>query len=1242
MQAVACVWPERTAARRILCTDDGSAADGLDGRARIWEFACKYDIMDVAGKEIAARLGVLTSEGGSTELMAESHTKKFDDIPTQVEFHVARRARDRYQFEDSLFILTGNVVFANFHAARVFAQKMNEQRDLLNYPEQAVKAGQINAMGLIDEILHHVVGLYRRQVNATVIRNALHWLNDRLGERAVEAALRQFADEFPTISVYRGRIPVGRYLDGDTGGTPNREIVLEEMLLLWLANENPAFSPFLELFDDSALETKSAYPQIMSNLHDFFDTQPPFGPDHQNLIDVLRSPARIAPGSLSEQLAYMRKRWVTMLGDYVIRLLSSLDMIGEEEKPVFFGPGPTLVPEFGEQAYDEPEAFSADREWMPRLVLLRQEHPRVAGAALREYQRPIATLDEVPDEELDLLARWGFSGLWLIGLWERSSASRRIKQLCGNSDAGASAYSLYDYEIAADLGGDAALQDLKDRAWRRGIRLASDMVPNHVGIYSRWIVEHPDWFISLGYSPYPTYTYNGENLSEDERVGIYLEDHYYDHSDAAVVFKRVDNWTGDEKYVYHGNDGTSMPWNDTAQLDYLNPAVREAVVQTILHVARQFPIIRFDAAMTLAKKHFQRLWFPQPGTGGDIPTRAEFGLTRAQFDRAMPTEFWREVVDRVAEEMPDTLLLAEAFWLMEGYFVRTLGMHRVYNSAFMNMLRDEENAKYRAVLKNTLEFDPEIMKRYVNFMNNPDERTAVDQFGKNDKYFGICTMMATLPGLPMFGHGQIEGLTEKYGMEFKRAQWAEHQDPYMVERHEREIAPLLHSRHLFAEVGRFRLYDFFAAEGNVNENVFAYSNQTGDQRSLVIYHNQFATAKGWVHRSVPCSLKDGASSERTLVQEVLGESLALHNEPGYFTIFRDRVSNLEFIRSSRDLHERGLYVELNAYKYHVFVDFREAYDNEQQHYAALADYLNGRGVVSVDAALREMLFRPILDPYRALVNAELFQRLLDARVSDPDDQLDAELLGEVEKRIDTLLQAIVEQETNAADTALAAATIGRTVAIILQLPLLESQLAKDDPSRYREAIEYVLELLDDHDAVWGTLLGWAFTHALGQAIDATGYEERSRGWIDECLFGKVLAETLEQLGLDVPAAQRAVAAIKCMTSLRQWANTHGTAHARAYQALTSWLQNRDTQQFIGVNRFDDVLWFNKESFDELLEYMLLVAVIDILANPKRPAPDVLVKRIYACYDIVQRLQSAADASGYRVAELLNVVQPDRK
>jgi glycosidase len=168
-------------------------------------------------------------------------------------------------------------------------------------------------------------------------------------------------------------------------------------------------------------------------------------------------------------------------------------------------------------------------------------------------------------------------------------ASKRIKQLRGNPEAVASAYSLLDYQIAEDLGGERAFQNLRTRAWQRGIRLSSDMVPNHMGIDSRWVMEHPDWFIQLDYSPFPSYSFNGPNLSWDDRIGIYLEDHYYDNSDAAVVFKRVEHDNGQTRYIYHGNDGTSMPWNDTAQLNYLIPEVREAVIQTILHVARKFP-----------------------------------------------------------------------------------------------------------------------------------------------------------------------------------------------------------------------------------------------------------------------------------------------------------------------------------------------------------------------------------------------------------------------------------------------------------------------------------------------------------------------------------------------------------------------------------------------------------------------------------------------------------------------------
>ena len=50
-------------------------------------------------------------------------------------------------------------------------------------------------------------------------------------------------------------------------------------------------------------------------------------------------------------------------------------------------------------------------------------------------------------------------------------------------------------------------------------------------------------------------------------------------------------------------------------------------------------------------------------------------------------------------------------------------------------------------------------------------------------------------------------------------------------RHEREISPLLHRRALFAEVRDFLLYDFYTDAGQVNEDVFAYSNRRGDERA---------------------------------------------------------------------------------------------------------------------------------------------------------------------------------------------------------------------------------------------------------------------------------------------------------------------------------------------------------------------------------------------------------------------------
>jgi glycosidase len=1138
------------------------------------------------------------------------------------EFHISRTARDRYHFDEALFATNGNVVFANFHAARGFAERWNQKRDLLHFPEQAMRPGQLNAMGLIDEILHLVVGVYRQERAANAMADALDWLDGMLGREDVDETLNAFCQQFPPLAVYRREVSVSAYLAGHSAGVPNRQIALEEMLMLWLANVNPAFAPFQELFDDSALAKETAYARIMPLMHAFFERQPTFGPEEQNLVDMLRAPAIAHPHSLDAQLEYIRTRWNLLIGKYLYRLLSGLDFLKEEGRFFWarggaFTPGEAHVPQFGGLAV-EPERFSPDKDWMPRAVLIAKNAFVWLDQLGKKYQRSLTTLADIPDEELDALARWGVTGLWLIGLWERSQASKEIKIRRGNPDAVASAYSLYAYDIAYDLGGEAAYENLRERCWRRGIRLASDMVPNHMGLDSRWVTEHPDWFISLDYPPFPSYSFNGHNYSSDPRYVIQIEDHYYDNSDAAVVFKLYDHWTGQHRYIYHGNDGTSMPWNDTAQLNYLKAEVREAVIQTILHVARKFPIIRFDAAMTLAKKHYQRLWFPEPGSGGDIPSRAEFGLTKGDFDAAMPEEFWREVVDRVAQEVPDTLLLAEAFWLMEGYFVRTLGMHRVYNSAFMNMLRDEKNAEYRLVIKNTLEFDPEILKRYVNFMNNPDEKTAVEQFGKGDKYFGVCTLMSTLPGLPMLGHGQIEGFTEKYGMEYRRAYWDEQPDGWLISRHEREIFPLLRKRYLFAEVRDFLLYDFYTPEGYVNEDVFAYSNRGNGETSLVVYHNRFAATRGWVKTSA--AYMDKASGDKRLVQKTLAEGLGLLNAPNRYTIFREHVSGLEFIRPNWELVEKGLYVELEAYKCQVYLDFRQVADNEWGHYRQLCDYLQGRGVPSIDEALREIFLQPVRHAYGELVNAGFLNWLVENRVQGQTPQAEdqpatlalppATFAQAIEETVEKTLRLLTEIQTltgAAGDSAVVANEIRRLTHVALTLAPLPARALV-------------------------TLLVTIFTRPLGKVVSTEAHPPISRAWIDEWLLGKIIRQTFRDLDDDEPGAERHLLLVKILVKNVQ------TLQPANIQTL---LSDPEVQVFIGVNRYQDVLWFNQESFEELIGWLqtltrLELAAADLLEGPALSAA--AVNAIQAEAAMAAKMVQAAGQSAYQLEKLLTALE----
>ncbi len=1134
------------------------------------------------------------------------------------EFHTSAEARKKYKLDDHLFTITGDLIVADFTQARKLAYEINQIRKTENGQQNLTTPGQINALGLIHEIFHFLIGFYEEKINAGVFTRNLKHLNENLTAEETDKVLLNFIKEFPPLNVYRGSIKSEDYLTASIGNKSNRELLVEELILLHLQNTNPAASNLSDLYEDKTLAIKTKYLNFIDETEKFFITEKTFGSEKLPLLQFLRKPIVNNPYNLEGQLDFILKEWGVLIFDkFGKRLLGGKDLIHEDYKLfIKHGGGEKGTPpvpsyEFDEEYFrklkekleagerlttdelkyyqSEYEKFTTDIEWMPRVVMLAKNTHVWMDQLSKKYQRLISRLDQIPDEELDRISQWNFTALWLIGIWERSTASRKIKHLTGNPEAVSSAYSLYDYIIAKDIGGEEAYYNLKERAARRGIRMASDMVPNHTGIFSKWVIEKPYYFIQRNEPPYPSYSFYGPDLSEDDRVAVRIEDKYYLRSDAAVVFQRIDKYTGDTKYIYHGNDGTNMPWNDTAQLNLLIPEVRESIYQTIKHVAKMFPIIRFDAAMTLSKKHYQRLWFPVPGTAGAVPSRADYAMTREQFDNKMPDEFWREVVDRMNNEMPDTLLLAEAFWLMEGYFVRTLGMHRVYNSAFMHMMMKEENEKYRLLVKNTLEFNPEILKRYVNFMSNPDEETAVNQFGKGDKYIGVCVTMITMPGLPMFGHGQIEGFAEKYGMEYQRAYYNEFVDENLVRTHEDQIFPLMKKRNLFSQVENFEFFDFIDNSGSVNESVFAYTNRNNYERALVLYNNSYQECQGSIKYSVN---KAADSSNRS---KSLAEALNLKSDHNVYYIFKDYHTKFEYLAPGSDLFNFGRYFYLKGYEYVVLLDFREVYDTDGT-YASLNDYLHGAGVYSIEDAKRKLTLAPLHQAFSSLFEPNIFNKAKSVAFGEKDNTLP--------EQFHTRVYAAVDEINKFNDIPLSKSDVQKqlesefTSARIFNSLLNKKSESKRKSPWLEEAKNNLVYLKrnDGHEISKNILTASMILKDLQGIRPNSG--NGNNIW-DKFLLDRIIPSKLNQLSQDRYNGNNNYELIKVLSDAQisgKWIheckffdmeskNSKEHLSKEAGDFITGLFDNQEFRQFIEIHEHETITYFNKEKFEETIDYI---------------------------------------------------------
>jgi hypothetical protein len=120
-----------------------------------------------------------------------------------------------------------------------------------------------------------------------------------------------------------------------------------------------------------------------------------------------------------------------------------------------------------------------------------------------------ATLDDVPDDELDRVATMGVDWVWLLSVWRTGLAGqRRSRSNPGwrrefeetlpdlrEEDIAGSGFAITSYSVPAGLGGDAALARLRERLRRRGLRMMLDFVPNHMALDHPWVEDHPEYFV---------------------------------------------------------------------------------------------------------------------------------------------------------------------------------------------------------------------------------------------------------------------------------------------------------------------------------------------------------------------------------------------------------------------------------------------------------------------------------------------------------------------------------------------------------------------------------------------------------------------------------------------------------------------------------------------------------------------------------------------------------------------------
>ncbi len=440
----------------------------------------------------------------------------------------------------------------------------------------------------------------------------------------------------------------------------------------------------------------------------------------------------------------------------------------------------------------------------PRYPSLYQINTRVWLTELAQQLGRSATLDDIPDFELDRLAALGFDWIWFLSVWQTGLGAQQVSRNnpewrrefqetlpdLREEDIAGSGFAITGYTVDQNLGGDAALARLRKRLRQRGLKLMLDFVPNHMGLDHPWIEDHPDYFIQ------------GTEI---------------DLASAPQNYTRVQR-RGGELILAYGRDPYFSGWPDTLQLNYANPATQEAMIGELVKIAGQCDGLRCDMAMLVLPEVFERTW------GHRAPL------------------FWPTATQRVRERVPGFLFMAEVYWDLE-WTLQQQGFDYAYDKRLYDRLREGHVQPVREHFLAGLDYQDKLAR----FLENHDEPRAAATF--SPEVHQAATVISYLsPGLRFFHQGQFEGRRKRISPHLVRGP-QEPLDESLNQFYERLLAVL---RQTTVRDGQWQLLDCTPAwEGNWTNNCFlVFSWQHATESSLVIAVN-YAPNQSQCHAHLP-------------------------------------------------------------------------------------------------------------------------------------------------------------------------------------------------------------------------------------------------------------------------------------------------------------------------------------------------------------------------------------------------------